>query len=62
MISRRGLMPNMMTYGCLAMGCNKMDDGLQLISDMQVSAIVVTFHFGSVSKPPRDLDGEGQIQ
>lgn len=37
LMSEKNLQPNMMTYGCLAMGCSKEKDGRQLIADMKVS-------------------------
>ena len=31
------LYPNLHTFGCLAMGCLRRDDGLKLLDDMKVS-------------------------
>jgi hypothetical protein len=35
-MSEDGLQPNMMTFGCLAMGCYRLEGGMQLLDHAQV--------------------------
>ncbi|KAK3592342.1 hypothetical protein CHS0354_021676 [Potamilus streckersoni] len=39
LIAARGLVPNMMTFGCLAMTCRKKEDALKLLSDIDAAGM-----------------------
>lgn len=35
-MQQRGVRANLQTFGCLALGCERQKDGLQLLEDMEV--------------------------
>ncbi|KAL3881680.1 hypothetical protein ACJMK2_028085 [Sinanodonta woodiana] len=39
LLAARGLVPNMMTFGCLAMTCKKKEEGLKLLSDIDTAGM-----------------------
>lgn len=49
MIHKSGLHPNLRTFANLAIECTKMDDGLQLLKDLEVKL------FASLNSCPRFL-------
>lgn len=41
---QRNVSLNIQTYGCLALGCDRQEEGLQLLKDMQVTLNNLTLH------------------
>ncbi|KAF6736443.1 Pentatricopeptide repeat-containing protein 1, mitochondrial [Oryzias melastigma] len=55
---QRNVSVNVQTFGCLALGCNRQDDGLQLLQDMKLAGLRPNVHVFSalIGRAARRLD------